>query len=230
MKLGIVGDGRMARAIAAEAGAAGDEVVAMLGLDDNRGACGITRERLGHADVVCEFTTPASVVANLRALHRLGARVVCGTTGWDAERAAMEAEWRSGPGALLASSNFSLGVHLFFAAARALAAGAAGLPAFDGFLHERHHAAKLDAPSGTALALQRMVRDADSTRAWPVTSVRAGMIPGEHEVVLDAPFESIVLRHVARDRRVFASGALTAAHWLQGRQGVFTLDDMLTGD
>lgn len=230
MKLGIVGDGRMARAIAAEAAAAGDEVIVMLGLDDNRDARGITRARLAHADVVCEFTAPDAVVANLRALKRLGARVVCGTTGWDAERSAIEEEWRSGPGALLAASNFALGVHLFFSAARALAAAAAARPEFDGFLHERHHATKLDAPSGTALSLQRMVRDADPSRTWPVTSVRAGMIPGEHELVLDAPFESIVLRHVARDRRVFASGALTAARWLQGRQGVFTLDAMLQGD
>lgn len=229
MKLAIVGDGRMARAIAAEAVAAGDEVIAILGLEENRDALGITRERFAPADVVCEFTAPDAVVANLSALKRIGARVVCGTTGWDADRSAIENEWRSGPGALLAASNFALGVHLFLAAARALAAAAAARPEFDGFLHERHHAAKLDAPSGTAMLLQHTVRDADPSRAWPVTSVRAGMIPGEHELVLDATFESITLRHVARDRRVFAVGALSAARWLQGRQGVFTLDAMLQG-
>ena len=229
MKLAIVGDGRMARAIAAEAAAVGDEVVVMLGLEENHGACGITTARLGQVDVVCEFTAPDAVVANLQALKRIGARVVCGTTGWDAERQGIEAAWRSGPGALLAASNFALGVHLFFTAARALAAAAAARPEFDGFLHERHHAAKLDAPSGTAMSLQRIVRDANPSRAWPVTSVRAGMTPGEHELVLDAPFESITLRHVARDRRVFAAGALTAARWLQGRQGVFTLEAMLQG-
>jgi 4-hydroxy-tetrahydrodipicolinate reductase len=230
MKIAIVGDGRMARAIAAEAEAAGDEVIATLGLDENRDGRAITRDRLGPADVVCEFTAPESVIGNLRALKQIGARVVCGTTGWDAERSTVEREWRSGPGALLAASNFALGVHLFFAAARALAAAAAARTEFDGFLHERHHAAKLDVPSGTAISLQRVVRDADPSRAWPVTSVRAGRIPGEHELVLDAPFESISLRHVARDRRVFAAGALAAARWLQGRQGVFTLDAMFQGD
>ncbi len=230
MKLAIVGDGRMAHAIAAEARAAGDEVVAMLGLSDNAGASGITPEWLGEADVVCEFTTPTAVVANLRALRSIGARVVCGTTGWDAERATVEAEWRDSDGALLAASNFAIGVHLFFAAACTLAQAVSGRPEFDGFVHERHHAAKLDAPSGTAKTLHQLLLAADPSRAWPVTSVRAGNIPGEHELVLDAPFESITLRHVARDRRVFASGALAAARWLRGRQGLFTIDDMLKGD
>ena len=202
----------------------------MLGLSENGGASGITREWLADADVVCEFTTPTAVVANLRALRSIGARVVCGTTGWDAERATVEAEWQDSEGALLAASNFAIGVHLFFAAARALAEAAATRPEFDGFLHERHHAAKLDAPSGTAKTLQQILQAADPSRAWPVTSVRAGNIPGEHEVVLDAPFESITLRHVARDRRVFASGALAAARWLRGRRGVFTIDDMLRGE
>jgi 4-hydroxy-tetrahydrodipicolinate reductase len=229
MKIVIVGDGRMARAIAAEATAAGDEVLAMLGPEDNRNGRGLTAARLSPADVVLEFTTPSAVVSNLRALHAIGARVVCGTTGWEAERPTIEAEWRNGPGALLAASNFAIGVHLFLAAAKALAQAAALRPEFDAFLHERHHAAKLDAPSGTAITLQQIVRAADPSREWPVTSVRAGKIPGEHELVLDAPFESITLRHVARDRRVFASGALAAARWLQGRQGVFTIDAMLRG-
>lgn len=229
MKFAIVGDGRMAQAIAAEAVQGGDEIVARLGLADNQGGGGITRQRLAAAEVVFEFTTPDAVVANLRALHSIGARVVCGTTGWERDRSAIEQLWREGEGALLAASNFAIGVHLFLAAARALAAAATSRPEFDGFLHERHHAAKLDAPSGTGLTLQQAMRAADPSREWPVTSVRAGKIPGEHEVVLDAAFETITLRHVARDRRVFASGALAAAHWLQGRRGLFTIDDMLRG-
>jgi 4-hydroxy-tetrahydrodipicolinate reductase len=230
MKIGIVGDGRMAQAIAVEARAAGDSVVAMIGAAENAAGFGITREQLGACDVVLEFTVPDAAPANLHALHAIGATVVCGTTGWDAEREPIEALWRDGPGALLVASNFALGVQLFLRAARALAEAAVNRPEFDGFLHERHHAAKVDAPSGTGLLLQRTVRGVDPARAWPISSIRAGAIPGDHELVLDGPFESITLRHSARDRRVFAAGALTAARWLAGRRGVFTLDAMLAGD
>lgn len=230
MKLGIVGDGRMAQAIAAEARAAGDEVVAMLGAADNAAGVGITVERFGGCDVVFEFTVPEAAPTNLEALHAIGATVVCGTTGWDAERPRIEAHWSDGPGALLVASNFALGVHLFLRAARVLAEGAANRPEFAGFLHERHHAAKLDSPSGTGLWLQRTVQQADPGRPWPITSVRAGAIPGDHELVLDGHFDTITLRHSARDRRVFAAGALTAARWLVGRRGVFTLDAMFAGD
>lgn len=230
MKIGIVGDGRMAQAIAAEAAAAGDTVVTMIGADENAGGAAITAARLGGCDVVFEFTLPAAAPDNLRALHEIGATVVCGTTGWDDARAGIEAAWQDGPGALLVASNFSLGVQLFLRAAAALASAAAQRPEFDGFLHERHHAAKLDAPSGTGILLQQVVRAADPGRPWPITSVRAGFIPGDHELVLDGPFESLTLRHSARDRRVFAAGALTAARWLTGRRGVFTLDAMFAGD
>lgn len=230
MKLAIVGDGRMARAIAGECAVAGDEVVAMIGAAENPGGQGITPAALRGAEVVLEFTVPTAAAANLRALNRIGARVVCGTTGWDAERATIEAEFRAGQGALLAASNFALGVHFFLRTASALAAAAARQPGFAGFIHERHHAAKLDAPSGTALTLQHAVVHADPSREWPITSVRAGSIPGEHEVVLDAAYESITLRHVVRDRRVFAAGALTAAHWLRGRQGVYAIDAIFQGE
>jgi 4-hydroxy-tetrahydrodipicolinate reductase len=230
VKIGIVGDGRMAQAIATEAGAAGDSVVTMLGAAENAAGFGITSERFGACDVVLEFTVPEAAPANLQALHAIGATVVCGTTGWDAERPMIESLWSDGRSGLLVASNFALGVHLFLRAARALAEAAATRPEFDGFLHERHHAAKVDAPSGTGLSLQRAVRSVDPGREWPITSVRAGAIPGDHELVLDAPFESITLRHSARDRRVFAAGALSAARWLNGRRGVFTLDAMFAGD
>ncbi|MES2303895.1 MAG: dihydrodipicolinate reductase C-terminal domain-containing protein [Gemmatimonadota bacterium] len=230
MKIGIVGDGRMAQAIAAEATAAGDIVGTILGAAQNAAGSGITSERFGDCNVVFEFTVPDAAPVNLKALQAIGATVVCGTTGWDAEREAVELHWSKGPGGLLIASNFALGVQLFLRAAKALALAAASRPEFDGFLHERHHAAKVDSPSGTGLQLQRTVRAADPGRVWPITSVRAGSIPGDHELVLDGPFEAITLRHSARDRRVFAAGALTAARWLAGRRGTFTLDAMFAGD
>jgi 4-hydroxy-tetrahydrodipicolinate reductase len=229
MRIAIIGAGRMAEAIRGEAGANGDVVVTSITREENGSARALTAERLAGVDVVFEFTTPDAVVSNLRALQPLGVAVVCGTTGWDTERADVEAAWADGPGALLAASNFAIGVHLLLRAARELASAARGQVAFDGFLHERHHAAKRDAPSGTGLRLQEAVRAVDPARDWPITSVRAGAIPGEHELVLDAPYETITLRHEARDRRVFAAGALTAGRWLVGRRGVFTLDALFDG-
>ncbi|HUX33073.1 MAG TPA: dihydrodipicolinate reductase C-terminal domain-containing protein, partial [Gemmatimonadaceae bacterium] len=90
-----------------------------------------------------------------------------------------------------------------------------------------HHAQKKDAPSGTALALARAAA-ARLGRDVPITSVRTGSVPGIHELVFDAQFEQIRLVHTARDRRVFAEGALLAARWLAGRRGIFTLRDVLT--
>ena len=140
--------------------------------------------------------------------------------------------------ALLWAPNFALGVHLFAKvvaeAARLLAHDAA---AFDAHLIETHHVRKVDAPSGTARMLAKVAEharasnraDASPSDSVPITSVRTGHVPGTHELVFDAPFEQIRLVHEARDRRVFAAGALAAARWLvqEKRRGVFTLDDFL---
>jgi 4-hydroxy-tetrahydrodipicolinate reductase len=120
-------------------------------------------------------------------------------------------------------------VQLFLCGARELARRFASQADFDAFVLDEHHAAKRDAPSGTGLALQRAMRAEDGAREYPITSVRAGSIPGTHSVTFDGPFESVSLTHTARDRRVFAAGALAAAEWLPGRRGVFTFDEMLFG-
>jgi 4-hydroxy-tetrahydrodipicolinate reductase len=155
-----------------------------------------------------------------------GCAVVCGTTGWDAERATVSDEVRRLGGALVWAPNFSLGVHLFtkVVAEAARRAHAAGLEAH---LVETHHAAKKDAPSGTARHLADAAERASGTRV-PITSVRVGSVPGTHEVILDGAFEQVRLVHEARDRRVFALGALVAARWVSGRHGVFSLDDVLS--
>jgi 4-hydroxy-tetrahydrodipicolinate reductase len=94
-------------------------------------------------------------------------------------------------------------------------------------VHEAHHAAKRDAPSGTALLLKRVMEEAGIQRSIDISSTRAGFIPGTHTVGFDGPAETIMLSHVARDRSAFARGALTAARWVQGRRGWFTMRDVL---
>ncbi len=227
MKLAIIGDGRMGRAVAALAPGQGFEVVALLGEAQVKPK-GITKPLLAGAEVAVEFTEPAAAPGNIRQCAAAGCPVVSGTTGWDAERAAVEAEVRKAGGALLWAPNFALGVGLFLKVVEEAARRFKAAPAFDAHIVETHHAAKKDAPSGTAKRMAELAAK-QLGRSVPVTSVRTGQVPGTHRVIFDGPFEQVTIEHLARDRSVFASGALVAARWLAGRKGIFTLDDVLGG-
>ena len=225
--IALVGMGKMGRALAALAPERGFRVVAEL--DPARADyAGITRESLRGAQVAIEFTTPQAAPANVRACAAAGCPVVVGTTGWYEQLPAVAADVERSGGAILTAPNFSIGVAVFDRVVAEAARLFAQLDGFDAHLVETHHAAKKDAPSGTAGALAKTA-SAALGRAIPVTSIRTGHVPGTHEVVFDAPFEQVRLVHEARDRRVFAEGALTAARWLVGRRGAFTMADVLSG-
>lgn len=226
ISLALIGMGKMGRALAALAPERGFRVVAEL--DASRpGYAGITRESLGGAQVAIDFTTPDAAAANVRACAAAGCPVVVGTTGWYAELDAVSADVARAGGAMLTAPNFSVGVAVFDRVVAEAARLFGQLEGFDAHLVETHHAAKKDAPSGTAGALARTASEALG-RAIPITSIRTGHVPGTHEVIFDAPFEQVRLVHEARDRRVFAEGALVAARWLVGRTGIFTLQDVLS--
>ena len=224
-RLAIVGMGKMGQAIAELAPSRGWEVVARLDAPDTEQ--GITKALLGGADVAVEFTMPHAAVANIRSLVAAECPVVVGTTGWYADLPGIAMEVKAHGGALLTATNFSLGVNIFEQIAEVAARLLGRAPGFEAHLTETHHSAKKDAPSGTAITLGRT-----ASAAWgkdiPITSIRVGSVPGTHEFVFDAPFEQIHLEHIARDRRVFAEGALVAAAWLIGKRGVFTMRDVLT--
>ena len=150
-----------------------------------------------------------------------------GTTGWYDQLPAVRAEVEAAKGALLSAPNFSVGVAIFDRVVAEAARLFAGVEGFEAHMIETHHSAKKDAPSGTAGALARTA-EAALGRALPITSVRVGSVPGTHELIFDAPFEQVRLIHEARDRRVFAEGALVAARWLVGRTGVFGMQDVLS--
>ena len=226
LRIALVGDGKMGRAINDLARERGIVVTAMLGAADNDGGRSISRAKLGDADSVIEFTEPHAAPANILAAIRAGYPVVTGTTGWGDQLAAVSAEVTKAKGALVHAPNFSIGVNLFLAMAAAAGRIMKGAPEFDAHLVETHHTAKKDAPSGTAIAIAREVAGGLS-RSVPITSVRTGHVPGTHELSFDGPFEQIRLTHTARDRRVFADGALRAAAWVRGRMGVFTMRDVL---
>jgi 4-hydroxy-tetrahydrodipicolinate reductase len=214
----------MGHAIAELAPARGWDVVARLGKADV--AAGVTRASLGNADVAVEFTVPTTAPANIRAIVATGCPVVSGTTGWYDTLDSVRRDVDSQNGSLLTATNFSIGVNVFERIVEVAARLLHQAGGFDAHVIETHHSAKKDAPSGTARTLATT-----ANAAWgndiPITSLRVGSFPGTHEFVFDAPFETIHLEHVARDRRVFAEGALAAAAWLIGRRGVFTMRDVL---
>ena len=204
----------------------GWRVTAVVGERESAEGVGISRLSLGEPDVAVEFTQPGAAVANITACLREGVPVVVGTTGWydslpEVTRIAAETG-----ASLLWSPNFSVWVNVLIELARCAGKLMSTLEDFDAHIVETHHSKKKDAPSGTAIAIAKAASDA-LERPIPATSVRTGSVPGTHELIFDGPFEQLSLTHMARDRRVFAEGALKAADWLIGRTGVFTMRDVL---
>ncbi|HWN18127.1 MAG TPA: dihydrodipicolinate reductase C-terminal domain-containing protein [Gemmatimonadales bacterium] len=230
MRIAIVGNGRMGKAVAALGPQRGHSIHTVVNSGDNTGGQALTRERLAGADVAIEFTGPEAAVTNLERLIELGIPTVTGTTGWSDALPRITRLVEARNGALLHAANFSVGVHLFLRAARELARSFGGRAEFVASIREEHHAAKVDSPSGTALLLQQRLGESDKSRSFPITSVRTGTVPGTHELVYEGPHETVALSHVARDREAFAAGALAAAEWLPGKTGVFTFEHLLFGE
>jgi 4-hydroxy-tetrahydrodipicolinate reductase len=179
------------------------------------------------ADVAVDFSTPDAVPRNLPRLASRGVNVVIGTTAWQAHEAAMRSDPAVSRIGVIAAPNFALGVNVFIALAERAAALLAPHDSFGAWIHEAHHATKRDKPSGTTLALKAAFDRAGYQRPVDITSTRAGSIPGTHTVGFDAAAETLTFTHTARDRSVFARGALEAARWVMGRQGWFTMKDVL---
>ena len=226
MRILLIGHGRMGKLIETLATEHGCEIAAIAEIDSPipKALAGA-----GVVDVAIDFSQPEAVAANLSELAAHRVSVVIGTTGWQHhEREMREVANRAGIG-VLAAANFSLGMHVFAVVVEEAARKFGALGNVGAWIHEYHHAAKLDAPSGTALMLQRVMEDGGYTRPINMSATRAGAIPGTHEIGFDGPAETVTLTHSVRDRSVFAHGALEAARWLKGRRGWFTMRDMING-
>jgi 4-hydroxy-tetrahydrodipicolinate reductase len=224
-KILLVGYGRMGKLVESLAGEYGCEIAGIV--DPVLGSDGIDSDRWAGADVAVDFSSPDAVMTNVPVLSRRHINVVVGTTGWGAQEPALRKIVEDAGIGIVAAPNFSTGVVVFESivahASKLLGAQAE----FSGFLHEAHHQAKKDAPSGTALSLKRAMEQAGFPRPIDVSSTRAGYIPGVHTVGFDGPAETITLTHTARDRTAFARGALAAAQWVKGRRGWYTMRDVL---
>ena len=225
MRILLLGHGRMGRLVESLASSYGATIAGVI--DEHSGDRAIAQGDYGAADVAIDFTLADAVPKNLPQLAERKINVVIGTTGWQAQEAAMRAiATRAGIGVLTAS-NFSLGMNVFQLAVEEASRHFANHAEFGAWIHESHHVTKKDAPSGTALTLKQGMVQAGYPRPIDVSSTRVGAVPGTHTVGFDGPSETIELTHTVRDRAVFARGALTAAKWLIGKQGWFSIRDLL---
>lgn len=234
MKLALIGYGKMGHIIEQVARRRGHEIVCIIDRDNTSD---FRSPAFSQADVAIEFSTPATAETNIRASWQAGVPVVCGTTGWNVSRLRNElcdaAECcQTDTRALLWSSNFSVGVNIFFALNKRLAGLLADYPDYLPSITETHHIHKLDAPSGTAKTLAEDIERfkmqvSGSKLQIPIESIREGEVPGIHTVTWDSPVDTISITHSAKSREGFALGAVLAAEWLKGKTGWHTMDEVL---
>ena len=234
MNIALIGYGKMGHFIEQVARRRGHEIVCIIDRDNTSD---FRSPAFAQADVAIEFSTPATAEANIRAAWLAGIPVVCGTTGWNVQtlrdELCDEAECcQASRRALLWSSNFSVGVNIFFALNKRLAGLLADYPDYQPSITETHHIHKLDAPSGTAKTLaediERFKWQVSGTKLQvPIESIREGEVPGIHTVTWDSPVDTISITHSAKSREGFALGAVLAAEWLKGKTGWHTMEEVL---
>ena len=241
MVLALVGTGQMGQAVAEVAADQGHTIGPRF--DSDRPFGDADPSTLSNVDVAVDFSLPSYALDHIRQYCEWGVPAVVGTTGWYDDLDTVEGWVQEHDGSLLYAPNFSVGVAVLRTALEAALPLLDRLDDYDAFVQETHHTQKADSPSGTAVmlgehvvkGLERKDHVASETQhgridpsAVHVTSTRAGTVHGEHTVSFDSPFDRLALRHRAKGRRGFAVGAVRAAEWLQGRPGLFTLDDMLS--
>lgn len=230
MKIALLGYGKMGKTIERFALSRGHEIVL-------RKTSGDTYDGLEQADVAIDFSVPSAAVVNITTCLNAGIPVVSGTTGWLEDYDMMVKLCKEKSGAFLYGSNFSLGVNLFFSLNEYLAKMMRRFPEYKIAMEEIHHTQKLDAPSGTAITLARTIIDNSDYSSWALSAKaddelqidakRIENVPGTHSVFYTSDVDTIEIRHTAHSRDGFALGAVMGAEWLAGKQGVFSMKDVL---
>ena len=230
MKIALLGYGKMGKVIERIAIERGHEIV--LKKDENN-----TYDGLSNADVAIDFSVPTAAVENISNCFHTQVPVVSGTTGWLEHYDQILALCQEKKGGFISSSNFSLGVNLFFELNDYLAKIMAPYNSYSVAMEEIHHTQKLDAPSGTAISLANGVIENSNYTKWTldkpaaneiqIEALRVEDVPGTHTVTYNSNVDSIEIKHTAHNREGFALGAVIAAEWLAGKQGVFTMKDVL---
>jgi len=242
MKIALLGYGRMGRDVEHAATERGHTIAARFDIDNPLPEFKTLPPELKDVQCAIDFSTPASTEHHIRTLGPLHVPLIVGTTGWNDRLPALLEFMRQCGGTILHASNFSVGANIFFHAAAEASKLIDRFPEYDIAIHEIHHKLKKDSPSGTALklaetVLQEVKRKTGIISALGnrqilphellVSSSRVGDVAGTHSVTFESPADSIQITHTAHNRRGFAMGAVWAAEWLQGRKGVFTMEDFL---
>jgi 4-hydroxy-tetrahydrodipicolinate reductase len=236
MKIALIGYGKMGRAIEEAALKKGHAIVLKI---DQPNLTDFTKENMTKADVAIEFTGPQSAFDNVKNCLEFGIPVVCGSTGWTESMEEIKKSCGEWNGSFIYSSNFSVGVNIFFEINKRLASLMAAQEDYEVILEEIHHTQKKDAPSGTAISLAEQVLAAigrkkrwvnelsDNPEDLEIISQRIDPAPGIHHVKYTSPIDDIEIIHTAHNRIGFASGAVLAAEFIKGKRGVFTMADVL---
>ena len=224
MKLLILGRGKTGTLVA-EVAPERKHHIQIAGAKENDACAALAPEKLRDVDSVIDFTTPDCVIANIEATVEAGKNMVVGTTGWYQELDRIRELVKLHDTGFVYAANFSIGINLFLDIART--AAAALQHEYTGQIFERHHAHKKDAPSGTAIAIQHVIREASGKdEEIEIISFREGEVIGMHEVVLESANDNVYLCHDATSRRGFAEGAVRAAEWLAGKKGFYNFKDV----
>lgn len=236
MKIALIGYGKMGKAIEEIAVAKGHEIVLKIDVDNSHE---FTQEAAQKADVAIEFTGPHSAFENVKKCIELGIPVVSGSTGWLEKWSEVENACKEKNGCLVYSSNYSIGVNLFFEINKQLAKLMEPYDQYDVSMTEIHHTEKKDAPSGTAISLAEQILEnigrknkwVNAASATPtdliITSERIDPAPGTHTVTYSSPIDTIEIIHTAHTRKGFASGAVLAAEFASKKKGIFNMKDVL---
>jgi 4-hydroxy-tetrahydrodipicolinate reductase len=235
MNIAIIGYGKMGREIARIAQLRGHQIGLIIDMD-NPGD--LTDVNLSKTDVAIEFSSPSAAYENISKCLQSGTPVVSGTTGWldkwnDIVKLSNDKET-----GLFYASNFSIGVNILFAVNSQLAKIMAGFPQYDVALEEIHHIHKIDAPSGTAITLANQLTDhLPGKKTWALTkgdpekiyidAKREGEVNGYHKVTYDSDIDTLTITHNAKSREGFATGAVLAAEYMKGKQGIHSMKEML---
>ncbi len=239
MKIALIGYGKMGKEIEQILLSRGHSVPLIIDIDNRADLCA---EKMQGIDVAIEFTTPGTAFDNIAACLRLGVPVVAGTTGWMNRFTEAEALCRELGGGFFYASNYSVGVNLFFELNRRLAQLMNRFGEYDVTLEEVHHTQKKDAPSGTAVTLaEGILEELDRKKTWicgtttvpeelEIAAIRRSVVPGTHTVTYESEVDQIQITHTAKSRRGLALGAVMAAEFLTGKQGIYTMSDLMNTD
>jgi len=230
MKIALLGYGKMGQVIEKIALQRGHEIVLRKSIED-------TFDGLEHADVAIDFSAPDAAVENISTALKLGIPVISGTTGWLNEYENMVQLCKEKNTAFISSSNFSLGVNIFFELNEYLAKIMSKFDAYNVGIEEIHHTQKLDSPSGTAISLANGIIKNSNYENWTlenpmsneiiIDAKRIENVPGTHTVSYNSDVDLIEIKHLAHNREGFSLGAVIAAEWILGKNGVFTMKDVL---